>query len=71
ETGMRVNLFFIAVMQARGMPEAMVGVRRPAKKVGCARTPRITWTMARMLRKRFKNLNRTRLARTGFAMPRL
>ena len=59
ETGMHVSDFLIDAVQPGAMPEAMVGVRAPARNRGRARTPRITWTMARMLRKSFRNLDGT------------
>ena len=45
--GIGINHFFITIAQAGCMPEAMVGVRR-RQLGGRARTPRITWTKARM-----------------------
>ena len=63
-TGGRINPFFIAVMQARVMPEATVGVRAPARTPGRARIPRVAWTIPRMRRKRSRVLNRTPLGST-------
>ena len=54
------NRFFTLLRQDRAMPEAMVGIRPPARTRPRARIPRIAWTSLRISGKGCRGVKRTR-----------